>query len=163
MADTTQTGLDPVTNLPIKNSEPKPIKLSLGFPDIPRSPVSTERPVESKYDVGTFPEQDLEEVRAERQGAGEELMFTAGRLLGATGTKILSGVSSIGEFIANTGRAFSQESLDPYFDTPVTDKVNKVEELLKENLPLYNEKGDVNKNFLQRAFTDKEFWMDDPE
>lgn len=150
-------GLDPITNLPSKDSK-KPV---FNLPKLGNQPATISSPIESKYDVGTFPGQNLEQVRAERQGIGEELMYTAARIPLVTGTKILSGVSGLGEFVINTGRAASQGSLDPYFDTPVSDAVNKIEESLKTNMPLYNEVGDRDKNFLQRAFTDKEFWMDE--
>lgn len=150
-------GLDPVTNLPKK--DPGIPKFNL--PEISPGGLSIERPVESKYDIGTFPEQDLEQVREDEQGLGESLLYTAARIPTITAAKIGSGITSVGEFIVNTGRALHEQSLDPFYDTPLSDAYAKLEEDIKESLPLYNSQADRSKNFISRAFTDLDFWTDD--
>lgn len=115
----------------------------------------------NEFDFPIYESTDAEEIRAQNQGIGESLMFGAGRFLTTTGTKALSGISGLGEFIVNTGRAVSASSLDPYADTPVSGFFDNIEESIKEAMPIYNVRADQNKNFLQRAFTDLDYWTND--
>lgn len=148
------------------NLEADTTTLKFNLPKITNEPVVEAPivPVEggiSKYDIDVPIEGNLEEYRADRQGIGESLMHGAGRFITTVPTKALSGISSLGELIVNTGRAISEGSMDPYADTPVSDAVNKIEDGIKNSMPIYNTRADQSKNFLQRAFTDLDFWTND--
>lgn len=173
----TYSGLDPMTGLPVieKKAEfdldnQKKHFFETGdfintssVPDVGGQPIQgvTLEEFNALPKFGGWDKAEAEDVRAEQQSVGESLMFGAGRFLTTTGTKALSGISSLGEFIVNSGRAIAEGSLDPYADTPISDSIGKLEEAIKNSMPIYNTHADQEKNFLQRAFTDLDFWTND--
>ena len=169
VSETTQTELDPATNLPkgsgVSNKGGARVSkdtfenisnyLSPGTPDpFGSGTVSPYNPDE--YDFQLKSDVDNRQLRADNQSMTEVLANATGRFLGTALTKTLSGIGYLGGAVAALATWDSNKMLDNFFSGMMTD----VEDDIKEALPVYKTNKYLNGNLLEQMGT-AGFWFDD--
>jgi len=168
-------GIDPMTGLPVSAPQ-KELNLSTELADFtrtgrlstPQVPSFATTPIDatSLEDFQELPkfagwsQGEAEDVRAEAQSWYSSLGNGIARLGLTTGTKLLSGVSSVGDVIMNSAASLALDE-DVSGATPLSGLFDSMEEAIKEAFPVYNTRADQRKNFLHRAVTDLDFWTND--
>jgi len=100
---------------------------------------------------------DLEEYRASNQSVGEQLAFGAGRLVGTTATKFLTGIG----YALSGIPAILNGDINVMLDNGWSGAFTDAEEWIKEDfLPIHHKRRYLDGNVFEQMGT-MGFWMDD--
>jgi len=143
------------------------VKLDLQRYDTGIEPRSLNIPTTSQYDKG-FIIPDLEseqkqldalnEHRENAQGFWDSMGNATVKLALKTATKTAQGISDV---LIGIPSAIASRDINQLFDNPISKGITTIEESINEGLPNYNSQKDIDKNILERAFTDLDFWTND--
>lgn len=168
--------LNPVTSLPIEPGDSPASGLRAASPKT-SSPFSyaykspkasnlmlgeaigtTETVDPSKFGFGVIGGQDYKEIRAQKQGVGEHLLYGTGRFLGTTLTKLGTGVGYLGGLVnpSNWGEGFISKAADNGWVHFFED----LEQDLKESMPIHHTNAYMDGNVFQQMAT-LGFWSND--
>lgn len=135
-----------------------------------------ENPFNTRLGKGLNPEQDVNQVYYENQGAPEQLAKGVGRLAGSTILKSAQGISSVGSLAVGgladaaigAGNLINSDekqnadyiSINDMLDNPVVKGLTKVEDALKDQLQIYKPGNYEDLNFMQQLGTTS-WWADE--
>lgn len=112
-----------------------------------------------EYGVDTrFSQGDWFDQRAQNQSVGEDIWNGAVRLVGSTGTKLMSGIGYLGGFAGYAATGFSD--ISKMTDNGFSAYFDGLEKDLKDANPIYKPSWVANGNFFDKA-TALSFWMDE--